>query len=51
MMVAAKTLALSAYELMGSPELVQKARTAWEEAMRGESYHSLVPEGKPLGGH
>lgn len=51
MMVAAKTLALSAYELMGSPELVQKARTAWEEAMRGESYHSLAPEGKPLGGH
>jgi aminobenzoyl-glutamate utilization protein B len=51
MMVAAKTLALSAYELMGSPELVQKARAAWEEAMRGESYHSVVPEGKALGGH
>lgn len=51
MMVAAKTLALSAYELLGSPETVRRARAAWEEAMRGESYRSVVPEGRPLGGH
>lgn len=49
MMVAAKTLALSAYELLGSAELVRKARAAWEEATKGEKYVSLAPEGAPAG--
>lgn len=51
MMVAAKALALSAYELMGSAELISKAKAAWVEATKGEVYSSVVPEGKPLGGH
>jgi aminobenzoyl-glutamate utilization protein B len=49
LMVAAKALALSASDLLNSPELVKRARASFEEVMKGERYVSLVPEGRPAG--
>lgn len=49
MMVAAKTLALASLELLSSPGLVQQAREAFEEAMRGRVYRSLLPEDRRPG--
>jgi len=49
MLVAAKTLALASLELFGSPELVRQARAAFEEAMRGQTYRSLLPEDRKPG--
>ena len=49
MLVAAKTLALASLELLGSPELVRQARAAFEEAMRGQTYRSLLPEDRKPG--
>jgi len=46
MMVAAKTLALSAVELFQNPRLTQQARTAFDAKMAGQKYRSLIPEGK-----
>lgn len=43
MMVAAKTLALSASDLFHQPELVKAARTAYEEKLGGRRYESLIP--------
>lgn len=44
MMVAAKTLALSAVELFQNPQLVKQARTAFDAKMAGQKYRSLIPE-------
>ncbi len=49
MMVAARTLALASLELFGSPDLVRQARAAYEEAMRGRAYRSLLPEDRRPG--
>lgn len=49
MMVAARTLALASLELFDSPDLVKKARAAFEEAMRGRAYRSLLPEDRRPG--
>ncbi|HEY3443309.1 MAG TPA: amidohydrolase [Paludibaculum sp.] len=46
MMVAAKTLALSAVELFQNPELVKQARATFDTKMAGQKYRSLIPEGK-----
>lgn len=48
MMVAAKTLALSAVELFQNPALVKQARAAFDSKMAGQKYRSLIPEGKRL---
>lgn len=49
MMTAAKTLALASLELFSSPRLVQQARAAFEENMRGRAYRSLLPEDRRPG--
>ncbi len=46
MVVAAKTLALSAMELFSKPDLVAQVRTEWEKARAGREYRSLLPETK-----
>lgn len=43
MMHAAKTLALTAYELLANPEQIKKARAEFEEALRGNRYEPLIP--------
>jgi len=43
MLVAAKTLALSANELFEKPQLVRDAHAAWEKAKAGQTYRSLIP--------
>jgi aminobenzoyl-glutamate utilization protein B len=43
MVVAAKTLALSATELFANPQLVQQVKADWAKAMQGQEYRSLVP--------
>jgi aminobenzoyl-glutamate utilization protein B len=45
MLVAAKTLALSAAELFEKPQLVKDAKAAWDKAMAGQTYRSLIPAG------
>jgi aminobenzoyl-glutamate utilization protein B len=49
MMVAARTLALATLDLLSTPELVKQARAAFEEAMRGRAYRSLLPEDRRPG--
>lgn len=49
MMVAARTLTLASLELFSSPDLVKQARAAYEEAMRGQTYRSLLPEDRRPG--
>ncbi len=44
MMVAAKTLALSAVELFQNPELVRRARADFDAKMAGQKYRSLIPD-------
>lgn len=46
MMVAARTLALSAVELLGKPALVSQAREEWKQQIGGRAYRSLLPEGR-----
>ncbi|MCC7418244.1 MAG: amidohydrolase [Acidobacteria bacterium] len=47
MIVAAKTLALSAVELLADPKLVAAAKRDLEELKRGQTYNSLLPAGQP----
>ncbi|MCX7603213.1 MAG: hypothetical protein N2036_03975, partial [Bryobacteraceae bacterium] len=49
MMVAARALTLATLELLASPDLVKQARAAFEEAMRGQTYRSLLPEDRRPG--
>ena len=49
MVVAAKTLALSAFELLSSPELVSQATADWRKAMEGRTYRSLLPPDRKPG--
>ncbi len=44
MVVAARTLALASLELLSSPDLVKQARAAFDRAMQGRAYRSLLPE-------
>lgn len=46
MVVAAKTLALSATELLANSAMVATARTEWEKARGGNEYRSLLPTDK-----
>lgn len=46
MVVAAKTLALSATELLANPALVAQARADWEKARGDREYRSLLPRDK-----
>lgn len=46
MMVAAKTLALTAMDLFANPSLVSQARAEYDRNMAGKKYQSLIPEGK-----
>jgi aminobenzoyl-glutamate utilization protein B len=46
MMVAARTLALSAMELFQKPGLVSEARAQWTRQLDGRAYRSLLPEGR-----
>ena len=46
MVVAAKTLALSATELLSNPQLVTEAKQQWSKTMEGRSYRSLLPANK-----
>ena len=43
MMVAARTLALTAVDLFRDPSLVDQARRAFDDDMRGREYESLLP--------
>jgi len=45
MLVAAKTLALTASDLFHQPALATRARQAWQEKLNGRSYESLLPAG------
>lgn len=49
MMVAARTLALASLELFSSPDLVKQARAAFDRAMQGRAYRSLLPEDRRPG--
>lgn len=51
MLVAARTLALSAIDLFLHPETVQAARTAFDRARAGREYRSLLPAGALPRGH
>ncbi len=42
----AKVLAVTAVELLESPELVNAARADWKERMQDRSYETLIPEGQ-----
>ncbi len=46
LIVAAKTLALSATDLLRSPELVKSAKAAFDNVMAGQTYRSVIPEGR-----
>jgi aminobenzoyl-glutamate utilization protein B len=46
MMVAAKTLALSAMDLFTDPALVKAARDSFDKRRAGHEYKSRVPEGQ-----
>lgn len=43
MVVAAKTLALSAAEIFHNPGIAAEARQAWQRTLDGRSYNSLLP--------
>lgn len=45
MLLAAKTIALTAAELFERPELVEQAKAEWEKSMNGEKYFCPIPEG------
>ena len=45
MMVAAKTMALTAADLFHSPALVAKAKADFNQALEGRTYRSLLPVG------
>lgn len=44
LVVAAKTLALTAADLFHSPALAAKARADFDKALQGRAYRSLIPE-------
>jgi aminobenzoyl-glutamate utilization protein B len=46
MMVAARTLALSALDLLQDPNLVVQAKASFEKRRAGRAYRSLMPEGR-----
>lgn len=47
-LLAAKTIALTAAELLEQPQIVEKARSEWEKTLNGESYLCPIPpEVKP----
>jgi aminobenzoyl-glutamate utilization protein B len=43
---AAKSLAVTALDLLERPELVAAARADWEQKMEGRKYFSFIPEGQ-----
>ncbi len=43
MMHAAKTITLTAYELLANPEHIKRARAEFEEMMAGKKYEALIP--------
>ena len=45
MLLAAKTIALTAAELFEHPETVEAAKAEWKEAMNGETYDCPIPAG------
>jgi aminobenzoyl-glutamate utilization protein B len=47
MTVAARTLALTAIDLLADPALVERARRDFTTALRGASYRSLLPAATP----
>lgn len=48
MVVAAKTMATTAIDLLTQPELLEKVRAEWKEKTKGKPYKSpLPPEAKP----
>jgi aminobenzoyl-glutamate utilization protein B len=44
MLIAAKTLALSALDLLMNPKLVAAARAEFDKSMAGREYKSLHPK-------
>ncbi len=45
---AAKSLAVTAIDLMQKPELIGAARADWQERLKGRKYVSLIPEGQKV---
>ncbi|TXT60711.1 MAG: Amidohydrolase [Promethearchaeota archaeon] len=45
MIVASKVLALSAFELMNNPELIEKAKKEFEQEHKEDKYSSPLPDG------
>jgi aminobenzoyl-glutamate utilization protein B len=43
---AAKTLAITALDLLETPQLVAAARADWQERMKDRKYFSFIPEGQ-----
>ncbi len=43
---AAKSLAVTAVDLLEKPELIGAARADWQERLKGRKYVSLIPEGQ-----
>ncbi|GAB4139341.1 MAG: M20 family metallopeptidase [Planctomycetaceae bacterium] len=43
---ASKVLAVSAIDLLGSPELIAAAKADWKQRMKNRKYTSLVPKGQ-----
>ena len=43
---AAKTLAVTALDLLEDPKLVAAARADWEQRMKGRKYFSFIPKGQ-----
>ena len=43
---AAKTLAVTAVQLLQQPDVIVAARADWEQRMKGKKYFSFIPEGQ-----
>ncbi len=43
---AAKSLAVTAIDLLEKPELIKAARADWKDRMQGRKYFSFIPEGQ-----
>lgn len=45
MLVAGKSIAMTAYDLLTRPELLEAAAAEQVQNLNGENYHSIIPDG------
>jgi len=43
--VAGKSIAMTAYDLLTRPELLEAAAAEQVQNLNGENYHSIIPDG------